>query len=376
MIKEINNKTKKVRVTSLISIILVIFNIINIFLNKWLINNLIWYNTTTNIFLMTLIKSILYLIFSLFFYFGIKFNKKRILLFSSITFLLANITMLLFNDVSNYIFSFIIGILGIISSLFFVIVAINIYRESSNNSIHVVSCFFNTVIIVFTFVIIATIIQEDFEDIFYIGSSYSKFSFIYYFLQSMYFIFILNSLNIFLFNSYETTESNNNLIANGYSPIAKHILMPFCTLGFYTICWIYKITRASSSDSKAKAIENVILNIFVPFYSIYWYYKLSKNIENIFETKGVKNQSFSSLIIVLSIFLPFIAYIILQSKFNEAITINISETSTQIQQAKPVVLEEKQTNYINEIKSLKELLDVEAITQEEFDAKKKDLLGL
>ncbi|MBQ9850794.1 MAG: SHOCT domain-containing protein [Clostridia bacterium] len=42
----------------------------------------------------------------------------------------------------------------------------------------------------------------------------------------------------------------------------------------------------------------------------------------------------------------------------------------------PTVIEEKKTDSSDDLIKLKELLDKEIITQEEFDAKKKQLLGL
>ena len=390
MLTKNNTQNSGTEILSLVSVILMAFNIINVFLSKErLIYNWRWYGES-DIYLLTLIKCGLYLLVPIVLFLSIKLNKKCMLLFSSISLLLANICMLFFRDVSNYIFSFVIGTLGIISTVFLIISSIFIIGKSKSSSIHIVSCFFNTVIISFTFVMFTVIIPEGIEwiveyiveyieqgafelSLFTLGDG---FYFLYYLLQSLYFILLLNAINLLLFDCCESTELYRDYIGKGYTNIAKHILLPFCTLGIYTVIWIYKITKASSNNSKSKAIEAVILNVFIPFYGIYWYYKISKNIEDIFERKGRKNQGFSTLIIVLSIFLPFIAYIVLQSKMNEALTTRVVQIPNQNYQRKPVVIEQKKMNYLDEIKSLKELLDVGAITQEEFEIKKKELLRL
>ena len=52
------------------------------------------------------------------------------------------------------------------------------------------------------------------------------------------------------------------------------------------------------------------------------------------------------------------------------------ETNNQVPETKTEPAKQNSISYLEEIKALKELLDIGAITQEEFDAKKKELLGL
>ena len=55
--------------------------------------------------------------------------------------------------------------------------------------------------------------------------------------------------------------------------------------------------------------------------------------------------------------------------------INQRQDSTEMKQSTPIVAEQPTSN-LDELKKLKELLDMGIISQEEFDVKKKQLLGL
>lgn len=378
-------KTKKHNGATLflISFILMALNIINVVFNKVYMGGSLWYITDSGTLSLTVIKCLLFLIVPVFVLLSIKTNKHLFMLLSSFALLLANICMLFFKDISNYIFCFVIGGLGLFSSLFYIISISTIFKNQ-NNAIHIITCFINSIIVAFVFITFTAIIPEELPN-FIESLEYIKFfpmglsmgfGFVYYVLQNFFFIYLLNGINVYLFDACEKNDLNNELLLDGYSNMAKHILMPLSTMGFYYFSWIYKITKHShgTTESNSKATESVILNLFIPFYSIYWYYKTAKNIEKIFEQKGKKNQSFTTLIIILSIFLPFVAYIVLQSKFNEAILISDIEQATE----KKIVKENnnEEMNYLQEIETLKHLMDIGAISQEEYEIKKKQLLGL
>ena len=72
----------------------------------------------------------------------------------------------------------------------------------------------------------------------------------------------------------------------------------------------------------------------------------------------------ATLCLILGIFIPIVACILMQDRINLICTSNVTNSNTT-----PVSTTE-------ELKSLKDLLDSGVITQEEFDAKKKQLLGL
>ena len=73
----------------------------------------------------------------------------------------------------------------------------------------------------------------------------------------------------------------------------------------------------------------------------------------------------ATLCLILGIFIPLVAYIIMQDRIN-----TICTTKVEVEK------EKTENSSIDQLKQYKELLDDGVITQEEFDAKKKQLLGL
>jgi hypothetical protein len=53
----------------------------------------------------------------------------------------------------------------------------------------------------------------------------------------------------------------------------------------------------------------------VPFYAIYWFYKHGQRIDKITQDKYGSNMA--SLCLILAIFVPFVATIIMQDKINQ-----------------------------------------------------------
>ena len=79
--------------------------------------------------------------------------------------------------------------------------------------------------------------------------------------------------------------------------------------------------------------------------------------------RGISSD-LSTLCTVLAIFVPIVPPILIQSKLNEIVTVS------------PAGRRQAAGSTADELKKFKDLLDSGAITQEEFDAKKKELLGL
>lgn len=110
--------------------------------------------------------------------------------------------------------------------------------------------------------------------------------------------------------------------------------------------------------------------MFVPFYIIFWYYKTAELMDNYLT---FDDSNFKTLVVVFSIFLTFVSSIIIQQKINSAVE------TTLIKPTEKIVVSTSsadEIDIITEIKKYKELLDMQAITKEEFDEKKKQLLNL
>lgn len=160
-------------------------------------------------------------------------------------------------------------------------------------------------------------------------------------------------------------------MSDGYIGLGKHIVLCLFTFGIWYWIWIYRTTAYLNRTPNAEQYNptsKLLLFIFVPFYSIYWYYKHGGRIDTLSHSRNPNQSDMATICLVLGIFIPIVACILMQDRINSLCTAtNIANNFSAPQQ------EEKQ---FENIKQLKELLDSGIITQEEFEAKKKQLLGL
>ena len=159
-----------------------------------------------------------------------------------------------------------------------------------------------------------------------------------------------------------------------YCGLLKHILLLLFTFGVWLLIWIYRVTGYTNSvkdEEERNPTTKLLLCIFVPFYQIYWTYKTAQRIDKMAAAKGLQSD-LSTLCLILAIFVPIIPPILMQDKLNCIAADGVNTSSMQKPQAEePAVL-----GTAEELKKYKELLDSGVLTQEEFDAKKKQLLGL
>lgn len=143
-----------------------------------------------------------------------------------------------------------------------------------------------------------------------------------------------------------------------------HILLLLFTFGIYHIIWIYKTSEFNceiDSDENLSPIAQTLLCMFIPFYVIFWYCRTADKIINNFD---INDDSFKTTVLVGSIFVLPLASVLIQQKINESETVS-----------KDVDCDDDYSA-LNEIKKYKQLLDVNAITQTEFNNKKKELLNI
>ena len=165
-------------------------------------------------------------------------------------------------------------------------------------------------------------------------------------------------------------NSTNNMEEQGeaYCGLGKHILLLLFTFGIWNLIWTYRTTKYLNKTPNAEyynPTSKLLLCMFVPFYTIYWYYRHGQRIDSFTKSKGLNGSDMATLCLILGIFIPIVACILMQDKINTICT--SKETKTVLQE---------QPEITDELKKYKELLDSGVITQEEFDAKKKQLLGL
>lgn len=172
--------------------------------------------------------------------------------------------------------------------------------------------------------------------------------------------------------------------SSNFIPIGKHVLLLIFTFGIWACIWIYRtteLTNCDKSEPPRTPANQLLLCLFVPFYVIFWTYNTAQRVERLSKDKGL-SCDMAMTCLVLAIFVSVVAYAILQDKINAYIL--TSEQTTQItapmygqqnaavQTAAPPA---PQTT-AQVLTDLKGLLDNGIITQEEFEVKKKQLLGL
>lgn len=172
-------------------------------------------------------------------------------------------------------------------------------------------------------------------------------------------------------------ENNGSLFnkSTGYCEMALHVILLFVTCGIWGWYWVYQMTaflNGKTDEPDKNPTVELLLYMFIPFYSIYWIYKNALRIDKFAKSNGV-DSDLSTVCLILAIFVPIVAPILMQSKVN-----SLSETSGganyQTSASKPAV--NTGIDIPEELQKYKELLDEGIITQEEYDAKKKQLLGL
>ena len=189
------------------------------------------------------------------------------------------------------------------------------------------------------------------------------------------------------------------LPSRAYCGLAKHVLLLIFTFGIWYLIWIYRTTdnlNCLEDEPPRNPATKLLLCMFIPFYSIYWVYKSAQRIDRLSAMQGRPSDS-ATLCLILAILIGIVPPILMQDKINGLVTAQggasaapqtgstaayaaapqqprVSYTAPQPQQsprpAAPVV------DVADELKKYKELLDMGAITQEEYDTKKKQLLGL
>lgn len=183
---------------------------------------------------------------------------------------------------------------------------------------------------------------------------------------------------VFNMNNAETTTQNKAVVqttSEAYCGLVKHILLLLFTFGIWHFIWIYKMTgytNAVQNEEHRNPTNKLLLCLFVPFYVIYWTYKTAQRVDKMAAEKGISSD-LSTLCLILEIFVPIIPPILLQEKMNSIVTADDVQPMTYQSNPKK---DAAALGTAEELKTFKELLDSGVITQEEFDAKKKQLLGL
>lgn len=197
---------------------------------------------------------------------------------------------------------------------------------------------------------------------------------------------------------------------DGYCDLVKHILLLVFTFGIWSYIWIYRTTRylnCVEDEQPRDPTSQLLLCMFVPFYAIFWIYQSAQRIDKLAGQKGIPSD-ITMLCLILAIFVGIVPLIMMQDKMNaiatsgsrpQVATRTVPVREAPVQQpvytapvqepvrqepvhTEPVPQEPVRTatrsispEIIQELRLYKELLDMDIITKEEFQEKKKQLLG-
>ncbi len=183
--------------------------------------------------------------------------------------------------------------------------------------------------------------------------------------------------------SAETGGTTTTPAPEVYCGLVKHILLLLFTCGIWLYIWIYRVTGYTNNvqgEENRNPTNKLLLCLFVPFYMIYWMYKTAQRLDKMAAAKNIPSD-LSTLCLILAIFVPIIPPILMQDKLN-AIVAPTAAPAAYAAPAAPVAptpapaAPASVSEAADDLLKLKELLDAGILTQEEFDAKKKQLLGL
>lgn len=201
-------------------------------------------------------------------------------------------------------------------------------------------------------------------------------------------IFIL-SLSFIITPKNLNVPASSTAYGKSYKSLVPHVLLLLFTCGIYYLVWIYRTTdslNVCKNEEYRTPINKLLLCMFVPFYSIYWTYKSAHRIDTLGYEKGILGET-ATLSLILSLFVPILPPILMQSKLNSVIMADSASpaVATAMQYAaKPVdngyndlqYAAKPADNGYNDLEKLKELYDKGVITEEEFIEKKKQVLGI
>lgn len=177
--------------------------------------------------------------------------------------------------------------------------------------------------------------------------------------------------------------------STAYYNLGMHVVLLLFTFGVWYLIWIYRMTgylNRVEDEQPRNPTNQLLLCIFVPFYTVWWVYQSAQRIDKLAAAKGIASD-LSMLCLILAIFVGVVPPILMQDKINAIVTTDgapdqpADSAQTQTAGRAPVrqqaaTSSKTDVDTAEALKTYKELLDSGVLTQEEFDTKKKQLLGL
>lgn len=165
----------------------------------------------------------------------------------------------------------------------------------------------------------------------------------------------------------------------GYCDLVQHALLLLFTFGIWELIWIYRTTKFLNNapdQEERNPTTKLLLCMFVPFYYVYWIYRSCKILDAWGKEKQ-NDEEITLIAFILSFFVRIVSLILMQNKINRLCTMEkkgAPDSDTEGGDRSPQA--KNDGDRTEEIRNYKALLDDGIITEEEFEAKKKQLLGL
>ncbi len=115
------------------------------------------------------------------------------------------------------------------------------------------------------------------------------------------------------------TTAQNYGGSDGYISLGKHVVLLLFTFGIWYLIWVYRTTAYLNKTPNAEQYNptsKLLLYMFIPFYSIYWYYKHGQRIDTLSRSKNLNNSDMATICLILGIFIPIVACILMQDRIN------------------------------------------------------------
>lgn len=159
---------------------------------------------------------------------------------------------------------------------------------------------------------------------------------------------------------------------DGYCDMLKHVLLLSFTFGVWYFLWIYRTTRylnQAEEEPPRTPVNQLLLCLFVPFYHIYWVYQSAQRLDRLADSRGVLSD-LRVVCLVMAFFVPILPPALMQEKMNRL--------SGRLESAgeSPRRAPSPDEDLAGRLRTYKSLLDDGLITQEDYDVKKAQILGL
>lgn len=151
-----------------------------------------------------------------------------------------------------------------------------------------------------------------------------------------------------------------------YCDLLKHTLLLVFTFGVWLFLWVYRVTGALNQVKGApyrNPTTKLLLCLFVPCYYVYWTYQCAQRVDRLSRSVGLASE-LTLPCLLLALFLPVLSPILLQERLNALVDGPLPDEEPQSYQ-----------ETANALRVFKDLLDSGVINQEDYDAKKKQLLS-